>query len=183
MSTRSARTPSSPDFLDGHCPSAVPPWDWAAEQLGRVLRLREGAGPEARRRIESRTRALINQLQGELPTGTEAAEHLSDHLWSALLRAGQPQAARFFRPYRTSGGPILWVRHGARGAEPLAWERVEGLLERQCRGLGESDLDPARIHVLCRARLHSGMDAGELARVLALTSPAQCTVLGRLSAS
>ncbi|MFA9460235.1 hypothetical protein [Thiohalorhabdus methylotrophus] len=153
---------------------------WAAQHLGRVLRIHEGSGPAADQRIRTRVRCLLDRVRAELPSGTAQPGELTDHLWSALLRNGQTEAARFFLPYQASRGPVLWIYRGEAGADPLARNRVERLLDRRCLELTDPDLDTARIQRHCRARLRNGMEERELIRVLSLTSPAEAAILDRL---
>lgn len=164
--------PAVPSSLD-----SVSPLQRATDHLRRVLRLQEGTGPAAEARISAQVEDLLQRLPADaLP----APEDLVDQLWAVLLEAGQPLAARFFRPYRAGRGPVLWVRRPGTGADPLARERVEAVLEGRCRALEDPHLDGPRIHRLCRARLRDGMSEAALVRVLALTSPGQAAVLDRL---
>ncbi|KPV39665.1 hypothetical protein AN478_11130 [Thiohalorhabdus denitrificans] len=177
MSSRSPRPgpcvgPALPSSLDSASPLQL-----AADHLRRVLRLQEGTGPTAEERINHQVQDLLQRLPTDAPP---APEDLADQLWAALLEAGRPAAARFFRPYRAGRGPVLWVRRADTGADPLARERVEAVLERRCRSLEEPLLDGPRIHRLCRAQLRDGMREASLVRVLALTSPGQAAVLDRL---
>ena len=159
---------------------AAPLSGWAVEQLRRVLRLEEGAGPTAEGRIRREARELAARAQHELSGPPAAPEQIADHLWSTLLRDGRTAAARFFRPYQAGTGGTLWVRRREGGAYPLARGRVEGVLERLCAGTDEPDLEPARLFRHTRSQLRNGMSETELVRALSRTSPGQEAVLRRL---
>jgi len=152
---------------------------WARTQLERVLRALEGRGPSADSRIRRHSAAALDGLEGELPPAPSATQ-VADHLWAALLCAGHPAAARFFRPLPGKGASVLWVRRADGGADGLDRRRVEALLARRCHRHADDGLEPARMRRQCARQLRNGLGEAELVRALDLTSPAQAAVLRRL---
>lgn len=152
---------------------------WVIDQPRRVLRTLEGRGPVADERVrEGLARVLARFREAPPPEGSDRAT-VRDHLWGALLRAGLPQAARFFRPYGGAREPLLWVRRPGGGADPLARRRVEALLDRLCERIPPGDLEPTRIRRYCGGQLSNGIEERQLVRILALTSPAEAAILRR----
>ena len=175
-SAPASRGPSAPLHPDVSAPLS----GWAVEQLRRVLRLEEGAGPTAEGRVRRRACHMVARVQNELSGTVAEPDRISDHLWSALLCEGRTSAARFFRPYQAGTGRTLWVRRSGGGAYPLARARVERLLEQLCRHPEDADMEPPRLFRNAQAQLHNGMSETALVRVLGLTSAGQTAILQRL---
>lgn len=164
-----------------HRPYAIWPPVWAVTQIRRVLRILEGFGPPADRRVERALNEARARFREAPPRGPGTNPPIPDQCWGALLRARLFDAARFFRPYAIRREPLIWVRRPDGGADPLARKRVEALVDQLCLGLPQEGLDPARIRQHCGQRLRSGVDEPELARALALTSTGEAVVLCRLA--
>ncbi len=164
-----------------HRPYAIWPPAWAVTQMRRVLRILEGFGPQADRRVERALREARERFL-EAPTRSPGPNPaIRDQCWGALLRAQLFDAARFFRPFAVRREPLVWVQRPDGGADPLARKRVAALVDRLCLDLPEEGLDPARIRQHCARRLRSGIDEPELARILALTSTGEAVVLRRMA--
>lgn len=172
-------TAEPPTRLHRH--HAIWPPTWAVTQISRVLRILEGSGPRADRRVENALREVRRRFREAPPRTRGPNPPVPDQCWGALLRAQLFDAARFFRPYAARREPLIWVQRPDGGADPLARKRVAALLDQLCLGLPQEGLDPTRIRQHCGKRLRSGVEEPELARVLALTSTGEAAVLRHLA--